>query len=90
MTVSDGEFREPRSGRLLLRMPSSLHEDVVRAAAAEGVSLNSFICTTLAGAVQWQAREPPSRPVGKVRNEIAWDLWLERHRGRRRRDPGHE
>jgi hypothetical protein len=28
-------------------MPSSLHEDIAQAAAAEDVSLNLFICTTL-------------------------------------------
>jgi hypothetical protein len=79
--LSDREYPPgPRSGRLLLRMPSSLHEDVAQAAAAEGVSLNQFICTTLAGAVQWQARDPPLRRVQQVRNEIAWDLWMERRR----------
>jgi hypothetical protein len=81
MSLSDREYPPgPRSGRLLLRMPSSLHEDVAQAAAAEGVSLNQFICTTLAGAVQWQARDPPLRRVQQVRNEIARDLWMERHR----------
>ena len=46
-------------------MPTSLHEDIARAAAAEDVSLNLFICTTLARAVQWEAREPPPREAGK-------------------------
>ncbi len=81
MSLSDREFPPgPRSGRLLLRMPSTLHEDVAQAAAAEGVSLNQFICTTLAGAVQWQTRDPPLRRVQQIRNEIARDLWMERHR----------
>jgi hypothetical protein len=35
------------SGRLLLRMPSTLHADLSRAAEAEGTSLNQFIVTAL-------------------------------------------
>ena len=65
-------------------MPSSLHDDLAQAAAAEGVSLNQYICTTLAGAVQWQSRDPPPRSVRQTRDDISWDLWIERHRGRRR------
>jgi hypothetical protein len=44
-----------RSGQLLLRMPVSLHEELARAAEADGVSLNYFIGCALAGAVQWRA-----------------------------------
>jgi HicB family len=89
MSLPDGEFPpEPRSGRLLLRMPSTLHEAVARAAAAESVSLNLFICTTLARAVEWEARELPPRQARKVRHDIEHDLWMERHGARRRRaDP---
>jgi hypothetical protein len=66
-------------------MPSSLHEDIARAAAAEGVSLNLFICTTLALAVEWEAREPAiPRKARKVRDDIQWDLWMERHSPGRR------
>ena len=39
------------SGRISLRMPKSLHEQVARAAELEGVSINQFIVTTLKGAV---------------------------------------
>jgi hypothetical protein len=70
-------------------MPSSLHEDIAQAAAAEDVSLNLFICTTLARAVEWEAREPPAREARKTRNDIQRDLWMERHGGgRRHKDPG--
>jgi hypothetical protein len=43
-----------RSGQTRLRMPISLHEAIVRSAAAEGVSLNQFICSALAASVGWR------------------------------------
>jgi hypothetical protein len=82
MAPDGDDWQAPKSGRLLLRMPSTLHEDVARAAAAEGISLNQFICSTLAGAVEWRSRKPPLREVRKVRHEVAWDLWREGRRGR--------
>jgi len=42
------------SGRLLLRMPPTLHADLARAAEREGVSLNGFITGALAGVVGWK------------------------------------
>lgn len=42
------------SGRLLLRMPRSLHEELARAADRDGVSLNQFITGVLASAVDWR------------------------------------
>src|SRR5262249_33316552 len=36
------------SGKFVVRVPSSLHADLVRTAAREGVSLNQFVATTLA------------------------------------------
>jgi antitoxin HicB len=42
------------SGRLLLRMPRSLHGELTRAAEREGVSLNQLITDVLASAVNWQ------------------------------------
>jgi hypothetical protein len=41
------------SGRLLLRMPAGLHEQLARTADASGISLNQFITNALAGAVGW-------------------------------------
>jgi hypothetical protein len=43
------------SGQLRLRMPAGLHRDIAFAAAREGVSMNQFICTVMAGAVGWTA-----------------------------------
>jgi antitoxin HicB len=42
------------SGRLLLRMPRSLHRELTRAAERESVSLNQLITDVLASAVNWQ------------------------------------
>jgi RNA polymerase sigma-B factor len=39
------------SGRLLLRMPRPLHDDLAEAAEREGVSLNRFITATLTAAI---------------------------------------
>jgi len=43
------------SGRLLVRMPATLHDELARSAALEGVSLNQLITGTLAAAVRWRA-----------------------------------
>lgn len=58
--LEDGkEIPEPRalySGQFMLRLPRDLHGELVRRARQEGVSLNQFAATTLAGAVGWKAR----------------------------------
>lgn len=45
------------SGRLLVRMPQSLHAELSRAAEREEVSLNQFITSSLASAVGWRRDE---------------------------------
>ena len=45
------------SGRLLLRMPTSLHEELARASDRDGVSLNQFITGVLASAVGWRRED---------------------------------
>ena len=50
------------SGRLMLRMPQTLHAELARAAQREDVSLNQFMTGVLAGAVEWRsdhASQPP-------------------------------
>lgn len=42
------------SGRFLLRLPRTLHAELAREAEYEGVSLNAFASTALAGAVGWR------------------------------------
>jgi predicted HicB family RNase H-like nuclease len=53
------EIPKPRtassySGRLLVRMPQSLHGELARAAEREEISLNQFITSSLASAVRWR------------------------------------
>jgi RNA polymerase sigma-B factor len=53
------------SGRLLLRMPRALHDDLADAAEREGLSLNRFITDTLTAAIQGQrprSGEPREQP----------------------------
>jgi hypothetical protein len=64
-----------RSGQIRVRMPASLHAELARAAAAERVSLNQFICSALAAAVQWRpsaGHDPGSAAAsaGRPRHEI--------------------
>ena len=42
------------SGRLLVRMPQSLHAELARVAEHEGVSLNTLITGALASSVAWR------------------------------------
>jgi antitoxin HicB len=46
-----GAEGEPYNGRFTVRMPKTIHRDLARAAASEGVSLNLFAATALARAV---------------------------------------
>jgi hypothetical protein len=54
--VQEGQpdARPTHSGRLLVRMPQSLHAELARAAEQEGVSLNAFVTGALASAVGWR------------------------------------
>jgi antitoxin HicB len=71
--ASGREVPEPRdassySGRLMLRMPQSLHAELAHAAERDDVSLNQFITGSLAGAVGWRQQDrtedtPASEPV---------------------------
>jgi antitoxin HicB len=62
VAIEDGmPIPEPRapasfSGRLLLRIPRGLHAELSRQAEDEGVSLNQYIATLLAGAAKWVGR----------------------------------
>jgi antitoxin HicB len=65
------EVPEPKSatshsGRLLLRMPRTLHADLTRASEREGVSLNQFITDVLAAAVGWRDRSIPAAAPGST------------------------
>ena len=61
------EVPKPRSaashsGRLLVRMPQSLHAELARAAEREEVSLNQFITSSLSSAVGWRRDEQAEGP----------------------------
>ncbi|MEW6583840.1 MAG: toxin-antitoxin system HicB family antitoxin, partial [Actinomycetota bacterium] len=53
------------SGRLLVRMPPTLHSELARLADRERVSLNTLIVGVLGGAVAWR------RPAGDIRDDAA-------------------
>jgi hypothetical protein len=64
-TAGDVEAEIPatHSGRLLVRMPGTLHAELAREADREGVSLNAFIVAALSGAVAWRS-DPAARAAG--------------------------
>ena len=43
-----------RSGKIALRIPAELHDELADEAERQGVSLNSLIQTFLAGAIGWR------------------------------------
>lgn len=52
--VPEPRERASHSGRLLLRIPRSLHAQLASEAERDGVSLNHFISSALAGAIGWR------------------------------------
>jgi RNA polymerase sigma factor (sigma-70 family) len=64
------------SGRILVRMPQTLHDELARAAESERVSLNQFITNALAAAIGWQlpphsqTRAPRWLPAAVVTNIV--------------------
>jgi RNA polymerase sigma factor (sigma-70 family) len=64
------------SGRILVRMPQTLHDELARAAESERVSLNQFITNALAAAIGWQLpphsqeRAPRWLPAAVVTNIV--------------------
>jgi antitoxin HicB len=74
VTLEDGREIPPPteeraySGKFLVRLPASLHAELVRQAEREEVSLNQLVATALAGFVGWRATEsdridPRTAPV---------------------------
>lgn len=61
---------EPRpldeySGRFVVRVPRSLHRDLVEAAEREGVSLNQYVTVALARAAGGSSRSSPVRMIAE-------------------------
>jgi len=71
--VPEPKSPEGHSGRLLVRMPQTLHGELTRSAEREQVSLNQFITDILAGAVGWRAPGSPARPVVQRLDEALLD-----------------
>lgn len=46
--IPEPEFESEYSGKLVLRLPKSLHAHVAHAASRDGVSLNAYLCTGIA------------------------------------------
>jgi antitoxin HicB len=92
------EIPEPKSatthsGRLLLRMPRTLHADLTRASEREGVSLNQFITDVLASAIVWRGRPDRVQATGRgpsspLQAPGAEGLTTERGAAQRRRARG--
>ena len=59
--VPEPKTAQSHSGRLLLRMPQTLHAELARIAERESVSLNQFITDVLAGALGWRTTGPKAR-----------------------------
>jgi RNA polymerase sigma-B factor len=66
VAAQETETSDPRpthSGKLMVRMPASLHAELARVAEREGVSLNGLVTGALAGAVRWRdPRNPGDTP----------------------------
>jgi hypothetical protein len=67
-----------KSGRILLRMPESMHVHLSDAAGAEGVSMNLYICGILAAAIDWRGARAENRSVAEIREEILHQTWRDR------------
>lgn len=55
--VPEPKSAQSHSGRLLLRMPQTLHAELARAAERENVSLNQFISDALSGSLGWRSED---------------------------------
>lgn len=65
--IPEPKTSQSHSGRLLLRMPQTLHAELARAAEREKVSLNQFITDVLAGALGWRSTGRKSQVTRAVR-----------------------
>jgi len=53
------------SGRLLVRMPATLHAELAQVARREGVSLNALVVGALSGAIGWRSPDTTDpQPAG--------------------------
>jgi len=70
--IPDAPEQERASGRVLVRMPRSLHRRLTERAATEGASLNQFIVTTLAEAIAPQRWTTSPTKVTYLNEPVAY------------------
>lgn len=70
----NSKARAGHSGRLMLRMPQSLHAELAEAAEREEVSLNQYITNTLSAGVGWHTES--SGEPGAELERVAPPRWL--------------
>jgi antitoxin HicB len=68
--VPEPKAVDEHSGRLLLRMPRTLHAELTRLAEREGISLNQFITDALASAVGWRLTRSAGRAATGSLNQV--------------------
>jgi predicted HicB family RNase H-like nuclease len=54
------------SGKLLVRMPATLHDELAHTAESEGVSLNQLITGILASSVEWRTADTTVADAGET------------------------
>jgi RNA polymerase sigma-B factor len=64
--------RGGHSGRLMLRMPQSLHAELAEAAERDEISLNQFITNTLAASVGWHVDGSEMARSGEQPGSPSW------------------
>ena len=65
---------------MLVRMPISLHNYLVKRAQSECVSLNMFIVSVLAGECGWAKPDGPRQSLTSLNREIELEMWNDRER----------
>jgi hypothetical protein len=62
--------------KVTVRMSADMHRSLIDEASRHGVTLNHFICTTLAGAIGWRAggqvRREEDSLTREARDEAIW------------------
>jgi len=62
LPVPEPRSEESYSGKFIVRVPKSLHSQLVERAQREDISLNQFVGTVLAGAVGFAGGNAPAAP----------------------------
>jgi hypothetical protein len=56
VSLENDQSHQPkkRAGRVTIRMPTSLHKELIEAAETDGVSMNQYVCALIASGMQWR------------------------------------